>query len=152
MQSNETVEECFFLNSRMSTSKQAQFFKMFTPCSLEGSQTSYLRHSLPVLNILWTREHSFCFRFKNLFMLMNVLPACVPVSHVCAWCLWRSEEGIGSPETGVTDDCEPPYPGPLEELQVLLMGEPSLQMPCFCLLNAVVSLFSGLVDRKLASL
>ena len=28
------------------------------------------------------------------------------IHHLCAWCLWRSEEGIGSPGTKVTDDCE----------------------------------------------
>lgn len=26
-----------------------------------------------------------------------------------AWYPWRSEESVGSPVTGVTDDCEPPY-------------------------------------------
>lgn len=25
-----------------------------------------------------------------------------------AWCPWRPEESVRSPETGVTDDCEPP--------------------------------------------
>lgn len=42
------------------------------------------------------------------------------------WCLWRSEEGVGSSGTGITDVCELPFgcweliPGPLEEESVLL--------------------------------
>lgn len=28
--------------------------------------------------------------------------------HACAWHHWRSEGGIGSPKTRVTDDCKPP--------------------------------------------
>lgn len=27
----------------------------------------------------------------------------MPVYHVCAWCLSRPEEGVGSKRTGVTD-------------------------------------------------
>lgn len=40
--------------------------------------------------------------------------------HMCAWCPWRAEEGIGSPETRVADSCELPCwmlgikPGSLE--------------------------------------
>lgn len=30
------------------------------------------------------------------------------VRHVCAWCPWRSEEGIRCPRTGVRNGCEPP--------------------------------------------
>ena len=62
-------------------------------------------------------------------MCLCALPACMYVYHVCAWCLWRPEEGIRSPGTGVTDGCEPPYGywesnlGPLEEQQVLLKAE-----------------------------
>lgn len=41
-------------------------------------------------------------------MSMNVLPACIHIYHVCALCPRRSEEGIGGPEIGVTDSCEPP--------------------------------------------
>ena len=26
-------------------------------------------------------------------MCRGVLPACMSVYHMCAWCLWRSEEG-----------------------------------------------------------
>ena len=66
---------------------------------------------------------------------MGVLFACLSMYHVCAWCLWWPEEGIGSPGTGVTDSCELPCgcwelnPGPLEEQSVLLTTGPSLQLP-----------------------
>ena len=43
------------------------------------------------------------FRFIYLyFMFMGVSPACMSVHHVYAWYLRTSEEGIGSPGTGVT--------------------------------------------------
>ena len=48
-------------------------------------------------------------------------------------CLQRPEEGTGSSGAGVTNGCELPCgcrelnPGPLEEQQVLLTDEPSLQ-------------------------
>ena len=47
----------------------------------------------------------------------------------------ESEEVIGSPGTGITDDCGPPCGcwesklGPLQEQPVLLTAEPSLQSP-----------------------
>ena len=54
--------------------------------------------------------------------------------------VWRSEEGIRSPETGVTGGCEPPCrcwepnSGPLQEQQMLLTAKPSFQTQfCFCL-------------------
>lgn len=37
-----------------------------------------------------------------LFVRINAL------HHLCVWCPWRSEEGIESLETRVTDGCEPP--------------------------------------------
>lgn len=41
-------------------------------------------------------------------MWMNVLPVCIFVHHVCAWCLQRSGEGLGLPGSGVRDDGKPP--------------------------------------------
>lgn len=38
-------------------------------------------------------------------MCMNVLPAYKYWHHMGA--IWESEEGIGGPEVGVTDGCEP---------------------------------------------
>lgn len=66
------------------------------------------------------------------FMCLSVLPSFMYVYYMCSWCLWRSKEGIKSPETGVTEDREQPGRcwksdlGPLLEQQVLnLWAEPS---------------------------
>jgi hypothetical protein len=62
---------------------------------------------------------------------------CVP--SVCAWCYQKTEEGIRSTETEVTDAYEPPcwYQepnlGPLQEEHALLTTEPSLQPVVCCL-------------------
>ena len=32
-------------------------------------------------------------------MCGGVLLACMYVTHICAWCLWKSEEVVRSPET-----------------------------------------------------
>lgn len=39
---------------------------------------------------------------------MDVLPTCVSVQNMCAWCLKRPEEGIKYPKTGVMDGLELP--------------------------------------------
>lgn len=63
---------------------------------------------------------------------MTVLPACISVYHMHAWCPQRSEEGIRSPGTEVMDGCGPPYrygeinPDPLQGQHVLLTAEPYL--------------------------
>ena len=50
-----------------------------------------------------------------------------------SWSLWKSENVIESPGTGVTDDCAPscrdwePNPDPLQEHQMFLSTEESLQ-------------------------
>lgn len=47
---------------------------------------------------------------------------------MCAWCSGRSEEGIGSPGTGVPDSCEPPrgcWAFPLEEQSMFFTALPS---------------------------
>lgn len=50
-----------------------------------------------------TPLHSHIFNvFTYYTMCMNVLPACMYVHHMDARCPWKSEEGIGSPGTGVT--------------------------------------------------
>lgn len=46
------------------------------------------------------------YSFKIRFILC-VLPEIMYVHHVCAWCPWRSEEGVGSPGPGVKDGYEP---------------------------------------------
>lgn len=37
---------------------------------------------------------------------MRVLPACMSVYRMKAWCLWRSEKSVGFLGTGVRDCCE----------------------------------------------
>jgi hypothetical protein len=58
------------------------------------------------------------------YMYMGVLPACVSVRYVYTWCLQRSEEGVRSPETGVSCKslcgCWELSSSPLEEQPVLL--------------------------------
>ena len=60
---------------------------------------------------------------------MSVLPACMSVFYVGAWCLQRSEEGVRSSETGVIDSYELRWelnPGPLQK-QVLLTADSTFQ-------------------------
>lgn len=47
----------------------------------------------------------FCFMCKS---GLPVYALCVYVQSVLAWCLQNSLEGMGSPETGVRHDREPP--------------------------------------------
>lgn len=68
--------------------------------------------------------------FKNYFYVYK----CLPVHHICDWCLRRPEKNIRSPRIASTDGCEPPCEcwelnsGPLEEQPVLLVPEPSLRL------------------------
>lgn len=48
-----------------------------------------------------------------------------------AWCVWRCEEGVGSPATAVMDSCE--LPRPLQNLLSPLVSTP------FCSLLASAS-------------
>lgn len=41
-------------------------------------------------------------------MCIDVLPTCISVHHVSAWCSRRSEEGAGPLWTGVMVGCELP--------------------------------------------
>lgn len=40
-------------------------------------------------------------------MFIDILPAYMSVYYMCAWCLWRPEEGVGASGIGVKDGCEP---------------------------------------------
>ena len=67
-------------------------------------------------------------------MFMGILPIRMSVQHVHAWCLWKPEEGFRSPGAGVIGSYEPTTllfwdsnTGLLQEQQVLLTAEPSLQ-------------------------
>lgn len=42
-------------------------------------------------------------------MCMGVLPECPSVFATCMQCLWRPQEGVGSPGTEGTDGCELPH-------------------------------------------
>lgn len=42
-------------------------------------------------------------------MCLTLLPACMYVQHMSAWCPWNSEDGIESAGTGVKDSCELPW-------------------------------------------
>ena len=74
-------------------------------------------------------------------MLSVCLHKCM--CNICMQCLWRPEEGGGSPGTEVRNGCELSYIccklnlGPLEDQTVLLMAESSLQSPllvrCVCM-------------------
>lgn len=65
-------------------------------------------------------------------MCISALPACIYVCHVCVWCPQRSEGGIRSLGTEISDVCKPPCGcwvlnlGPVEE-RVVLTLESSLQ-------------------------
>lgn len=83
------------------------------------------------------------------FTCMSDLPAHVYMHLMCAWCLHKSEMGVGFPGMGVMDDgCEPPRgcrelnPGLLQKQQVFSATEPAHQ-PYYLLLRSLVSsLFS----------
>lgn len=64
------------------------------------------------------------FFLKICFMHMGVLPAFMFVHHWHAYDFWGQKRGTGSPETGVTNGCEPCgcwklNQGPLEDSQPL---------------------------------
>lgn len=42
-------------------------------------------------------------------MFLNVLPECVNVHYVGAWCQHEVQRGPWNPRTGVTDCCKLPY-------------------------------------------
>lgn len=45
---------------------------------------------------------SFLIFFKLFFMCAFVLPACMSVHSMCAWCSQRPDKGVRSPGAGVT--------------------------------------------------
>lgn len=44
--------------------------------------------------------------WNDLIMCMGALSARMSVHHVHGYCWWRTEEGVRSPGTGITDSCE----------------------------------------------
>lgn len=82
--------------------------------------------------VVETFQKHFC--KKN---LKDLLFECFVIMYVCIYVpstLKSSEEGVRCLRTGVTDGCEPPYRylelklGSLQEHEVLLDNEPSLQL------------------------
>lgn len=72
----------------------------------------------------------FCFRF-NYFV--GILLTCMYVYHICTWCPWRSEKGVGSLETRGSDGFHLPRGcwklnlGSPKEQPIFLTPKPSLQ-------------------------
>lgn len=70
------------------------------------------------------------------------MSSCMFVYHMHVWCSWSSDNGSGSPETGVKDGREAPCgywelnSSPSPECQVLLTTEPPLQLLSMGLLNS----------------
>lgn len=64
---------------------------------------------------------------------MSILHLHVFVCSMHAWCLWRPEDGVQTPGTRISHNCEPPYEcsesiqDPLQEQPVFLNTEPSRQ-------------------------
>lgn len=88
-----------------------------------GSEVSYSMRS-PLIFFLFISFY---------FMYEGVLSVGTFVYHEHSWYLGRSEEGIVSPETGVTDCCVLPCGcwewGPLQDQPLLITAEPFLQPP-----------------------
>lgn len=62
----------------------------------------------PCLNIGWKEEQVYNAIFKVLFCFVFRVHVCVCLCEfMCIECQWRPEEGVRSPETGVTWRCEP---------------------------------------------
>jgi hypothetical protein len=78
-------------------------------------------------------------------MCTDVLPAHVTMYHVHSECQWGWEEGVGSPDTGATDGCEPTHGcwesnlDPMEEQSILITTESHLVPFVFYSLWCVVS-------------
>ena len=45
--------------------------------------------------------------FSDILLCMSVSPECMYANHIHTWNLQRSEDSVRSPETEVTDACEP---------------------------------------------
>lgn len=110
------------------------------PCRiLKCKRTSCVSTSVTV-DLIWQSPGEYIFSFKivihidkDIFILC--MGVCLLVSLLCTWCLQRPEESIRSPGTGVAEGWESPCGGwesnsrLLQEKQVLLTAQPSLQSP-----------------------
>lgn len=84
------------------------------PCTSWSSYNFILTHLLPIRVVCDLLIYSMC---------LGVLPACIYVYYMRAWCPRRTEEGTGSHETGIADGYErpcgrwEPNPSPPQEHQ-----------------------------------
>jgi hypothetical protein len=67
-------------------------------------------------------------------MYMSVLLMCTCVHHVHTWCLWRPEDCVSSPVTGVTDGCKAASGCWEQNLVGVLLGTKffKVQKECVC--------------------
>lgn len=85
--------------------------------------------------LLSTRSETQRFFSFLHYMCMSILPTCVSVHCMHAWCQWGSEGGVGSLRTGHTDGCEStcgcwePNPGPLQEQKVFIITTEPFHYP-----------------------
>lgn len=49
----------------------------------------------------------FGLKKKTFILCVTVLPVCMSMPHMCAWCLLRPKECIRYPVTKVMNGCEP---------------------------------------------
>lgn len=73
--------------------------------------------------------------------MYGVLPMCVRVYHVHVYCPRRSEEGIGSPGTGITDRCT--LPSGCWELKLGSLGEQTVSQLCLPCTFTYIKVDSG---------
>lgn len=62
------------------------------------------RYLLPQITLIQT----FFFQDLFYFICVIVLPVCMSVCHMYAWCSWSSEDGTRSPGTKVIDGYKSP--------------------------------------------
>lgn len=75
--------------------------KRITIFFFTSNEKSLLLYKFDVFFILISAKYPISFKNIFRFICMGVLVECIFVHHVCASCLQRSEEGIGSTGTGV---------------------------------------------------
>lgn len=90
----------------------------------------YFKKLLPWARSVYSRKAKY---ILLVLMCVCVLPVCIRVHHMHAWCPPDSEVGIRSLGTGTVDGCKlpcrcrEPSPGPVQKEQVLLTVEPTFQ-------------------------
>lgn len=143
------LKAMFYLPSHNLSHIRGEIFTPYSPTNLSSLIHTY-EHTNPHTHSL-THSHTplhtlliFSMVFKVIFILLFYLYEYFVCLCVCLWILYlqgplKSKEDIESPGTGVRDSSMLPCNfcelnlGPLEEQQVLLTNELSLQLPQFIL-------------------